>query len=153
MRKPQANTLPVTETSLGKNDDQVMFIVLFDLTDNACFSLYDAPEPDKRGGLVMDVNDSSKRLHSHLLSSAYVGPDAQLAYLVQEFGGVDHVPRGRIVINVLGYQGTLPNGCITIDIPPRQVVAGYIRFIDEKTPKPRSARRDEDEDDSEDEEG
>ncbi len=82
--------------------------------------------------------------------SGAVGPGAQLAYLVHELGGVDHEPGGaaKVVINVLGQQGSLPNGSITVDIPRGQVAAGYIQFVAEDTPEPgsRSARRDEDDD-------
>ena len=95
------------------------------------------------------MDDDRERLHSQLLSDAYVGPGARLAYLVHEFGWVDHEPGGaaKIAFNVLGRQGSLPNGSITVDILRGQVAAGCIEFVAEDTPEPgsRSARRDEDE--------
>ena len=61
-------------------------------------------------------------------------------------------PGGSVVINVLGHQGSLPNGSITIDIPRRQVAAGYIQFVAKDTPEPESARPSGNEDDNVDEE-
>ena len=101
------------------------------------------------------MDDDRERLHSQLLSDAYVGPGARLAYLVHEFGWVDHEPGGaaKIAINVLGRQGSLPNGSITVDIPRGQVAAGYIQFEAKDTPEPGSKSARPSEDDNEDEEG
>jgi hypothetical protein len=82
------------------------------------------------------VDDDRERLHSQLLSDAYVGPGARLAYLVHEFGWVDHEPGGaaKIAINVLGRQGSLPNGSITVDILRGQVAAGYTPALSDAIP-------------------
>ena len=99
------------------------------------------------------MDDDRERLHSQLLSDAYVGPGARLAYLVHEFGWVDHEPGGaaKIAINVLGRQGSLPNGSITVDILRGQVAAGYTPALSDailtreaevrRRSKTRSARR------------
>jgi hypothetical protein len=71
---------------------------------------------------------------------------------VHEFGGVDHEPRGRVFLILLGHRGGLKNGCITITIPRGQVVAGYIEFVAEKTSELRSTRRRKNVDHDEDEE-
>ena len=153
MRQRQASAMKVTRITLNGDDDEVMFVVLFHRTEGAYFSLHQmsSPEYQQVGGPIMRVDDR-KELHSELLNETQVWPGAQLAYVVHEFGGVDHEPGGSVVINVLGHQGSLPNGRITIDIPRRQVAAGYIQFVAKDAPEPESARPSGNEDDNVDEE-
>ena len=43
MRQRQASKLPMTEIPLSEDDDEVVFTVLFDRTENARFSLHEVP--------------------------------------------------------------------------------------------------------------
>ncbi len=125
MRKPKPNTLPVTKVSLDALGLAVT--VLFIKTNSASFSLYSVSEYGEPNGPIMEV-DGDKPLHCELLSSACVGPGARLAYLAHDLSLADNRLRGTAVISLLGHNGPLENGCITIDIPRDPVVAGYIEF-------------------------
>src|SRR5687768_14738389 len=131
MRKRRTNILPVRKISLDAFEMAVT--VLFIRTNSASFSLYEMSEGGKSQDPIMQV-DGSKPLHCKLLSSAYVGSDTRLAYLVHDLSVEDDEPMSRVVISLLGHNGPLENGCIIIDIPPQRVVTGYLELDEEAEP-------------------